>query len=197
MYAKILNNEIVQYPANPRVDNPFVSFPDNWGGGVVEGDEYVVISATTPPSVNLGWSVTEITPTYSNNNWEQAWSVSLQTKPDLKQTVTSYRYNIEVGGVTVNGYPFSTDRESQTKYIAAVVAAAQTPDPASFIMTWKTADGQFIPLTVSSITTVTNAVREHVQNCFDRESEYYNLIDTANNSVLESTDFSAGWPSNN
>jgi hypothetical protein len=197
MYAKISNNQLIQYPANPRLDNPYVSFPDNWGGGIVDEAEYALVEPSSPPSANLGWFATEITPTYSNNKWEQTWSVSLHDKPQLKQIVTSYRYDVEVGGVVVNGYPFSTDRESQTKYIAAVVAAAQTPDPETFIMTWKTSDGQFIPLTVSSITSVTNAVREHVQNCFDKEAEYYNLIDTANTSVLETTDFSAGWPSNN
>jgi hypothetical protein len=43
---------------------------------------------------------------------------------------------------------------------------------------------------------VIGGVRQHVQNCYDKDAEYDQLIDTANTSVLESTDFSANWPSN-
>mgnify|MGYP000435072929 CR=1 FL=1 len=32
---------------------------------------------------------------------------------------------------------------------------------------------------------------------FDKESEYYSLIDNADQNTLEETDFSAGWPNNN
>lgn len=196
MYVKISNNEVIQYPANPALDNPSVSFPAEWGGGAINDSEYALVESVSPPSVNVGWFFTEVNPTYSNNKWEQTWSVSLYDKPQLKQIVTGYRYNVETGGVMVNGYPFSTDRESQTKYIAAVVAAAQAEDPSTFLITWKTADDQFVPLTVTDISSVTTAIRQHVQNCFDKEAEYYHLIDTANNSVLETTDFTAGWPSN-
>ena len=35
MFAKVLNDQIIQYPSNPNIDNPNVSFPANWNGGTI------------------------------------------------------------------------------------------------------------------------------------------------------------------
>jgi hypothetical protein len=62
---------------------------------------------------------------------------------------------------------------------------------------WKTSSDTFINLNANQMLEIISGVRRHVQSCYDKESEYFTLMDTANTSVLESTDFSAGWPVNN
>jgi hypothetical protein len=196
MYAIVLNNEIVQYPANPRVDNPFVSFPDNWGGGEINDIEYVVVSSSTPPSINLGWSYTESTPVQSNSSWQQSWTTSLKPKESIKYDITNKRYEVEVGGVVISNNTYATDRESQTKYVAVAVDISQQINVNAWSITWKTNDNQFVNLNANQMLQVISGVRQHVQNCYDKEAEYYQLIDAANTSTLQSTDFSAGWTSN-
>ena len=196
MYAKISNNEIIQYPANPRTDNSFVSFPDNWGGGEINGNQYVLVSYTNPPSINLGWTYTESTPVQSNGTWHQSWTTSLRSKEEIKQQISNKRYEVEVGGVVIDNNKYSTDRESQTKYVAVAVDISQQSNIDSWSITWKTSDNQFVSLNANQMTQLISSVRQHVQSCYDKEFEYYELIDNANTEVLESTDFSAGWPSN-
>jgi hypothetical protein len=196
MYAKISNNEIVQYPANPAVDNPSISFPSNWNGGEVNGNEYVVINSSMPPMANIGWQITESTPENIGGSWYQTWNTSLKDKDLIKTDVTNFRYQVEVGGVVVANNKYATDRESQTKYVAVAVDVSQA-NVETWSIIWKTTDNQFVNLTAPQMLEVINGVRSHVQTCYDKEAEYYQLIDTANTEVLESTDFSAGWPSNN
>ncbi len=196
MYAKITNNIIVDYPANPRLDNPYVSFPDNWGGGEINGSSYVIVQSTISPSANIGWSVSEITPVYENNLCFQQWSTSLLPKDQIKQAVTNKRYTVETSGVKIANNLYATDRESQTKYVAVAVDISQS-NTETWTITWKTLDNKFVNLNANQALEVVNGVRDHVQLSFNKEAEYYNLIDTSNTSVLESTDFSAGWPSNN
>jgi hypothetical protein len=195
MYAKISNNQLIQYPANPRLDNPYVSFPDNWGGGVINDQEYVLVQPRTPPVPDLGWTITERSPILSDGVWRQTWETTLLNNEGLKNAVTNKRYAVEVGNTRVANNIYSTDRESQTKYVAVAVEISQS-NAESFSITWKTADSQFVTLNAPEMLEVINGVRAHVQNCFNKEAEYYNLIDTANAMVLASTDFSAGWPSN-
>jgi hypothetical protein len=197
MYAKISNNEITRYPANPRVDNPHVSFPDNWGGGEINGNEYVIISYTTPPSVNLGWMYTESTPVQSNGSWQQSWLTSLKSKEEVKREISNKRYEVETGGVRINNHLFATDRESQTKYVAVAVDISQQANINAWSIIWKTFENQFVTLNAQEMTYIIDGVRQHVQSCFNKEAEYYQLIDTASIDVLEATDFSAGWPNNN
>ncbi len=195
MYAIVLNNEIVQYPANPKTDNPNVSFPFNWGGGVINSIEYTVVQSTTPPSINLGWTYTESSPSYDGNSWIQNWSTSLLSKDEIKRQVTSKRYNVEVGGVVISNSTYATDRESQTKYVAVAVDIQQS-NAETWSINWKTQNNQFVSLNANQMLQIISGVRQHVQSSFDKEAEYYQLIDSANTSTLESTDFSAGWPSN-
>lgn len=195
MYAIVFNDEIVQYPSEPYVDNPSVSFPLNWGGGEVNGVQYVLVKNQGAPAVNVGWMAVESTPVKDGDEWKQSWTTSLKSKQELKQDVTDIRYYKEISGVTVANNLYATDRESQTKYVAVAVDIQQS-NSETWSIVWKTQDNKFVNLNATQMTEVINGVRNHVQACFNKEAEYHNLIDTANNEVLESTDFSAGWPTN-
>ena len=196
MYAKISSNTIIKYPAFPTMDHPSVGFPENWQGGTVNDDEYVYVQRTEKPVANVGWEYTEGRPNLSDNGWIQVWNPSLLDKNLIKRAVASKRYEVEVSGITVSNNVYSTDRESQTKYVAVAVDISRS-NAESWSITWKTLENKFVTLNSNQALEIVNSVRDHVQSCFNKEAEYYNLIDTSNNAVLETIDFSAGWPSNN
>jgi hypothetical protein len=195
MYAKITNNQVIQYPANPGLDNPSVSFPAGWGGGPVGINQYVVVVSTQPHVANLGWQFTESIPVQNNGIWEQVWKTELLARDQIKQTVSGKRYSVEVGGVRIANNLYATDRESQTKYVAVALDIQQS-NVETWSITWKTNDNQFVSLNAPQMLEVISGVREHVQNCFNKEAEYYQLIDTSTVEELRLVDFSAGWPSN-
>lgn len=197
MYAIVSNGIITKYPANPAEENINVSFPENWGGGEVNGIHYVRVNPTVPPLANLGWVVVESDPIQNGELWFQSWQSFIKPKEDIKKDVSRKRYEIEVGSVVVANNKYATDRESQTKYVAVAVDIQKQANVDSWSITWKTTENSFVNLNANQMLQVINDVRTHVQQCFDKEAEYYQLIDTANTVVLETTDFSAGWPSNN
>jgi hypothetical protein len=89
--------------------------------------------------------------------------------------IAAARYNAEIAGVTVNGVSIKTDRESQGLITGAALKAMQD---STYSCRWKTESG-FVELTAPQILAIADAVRAHVQSCFDREAELLPLIEAA------------------
>lgn len=195
MFVKVFNNQIITYPANPVGDHPEVSFPINWQGGQIVNDLYKKVVATPMPTVGLGWKHKELTPNLVNGEYVQVWDKELFAKEELKQAITSKRYDVEVNGIIVNGDPIHTDRESQTKIIAIAVDISQS-DIATYSINWKLKNGNFKTFSGIAMANIITSVRNHVQACYNKEAEYLNMIDTMDTNELEDVDFSSGWPSN-
>jgi len=68
-----------------------------------------------------------------------------------------------------------TDRESQALITGAALKAMQDSE---YSCRWKGVSG-FIELTAPQILAIADAVRAHVQGCFDREAELLPLIEAA------------------
>ena len=85
--------------------------------------------------------------------------------------IASARFVAETSGI--NG--IKTDRESQALITGAALAAFADPD---YTCQWKTEAG-FVSLDSVQIKAVAQAVRAHVQSCFDREAELLPLIEAA------------------
>lgn len=85
--------------------------------------------------------------------------------------IATARYNAEIAGV--NG--IRTDRESQGLITGAALKAMQDN---TYTCKWKGIDG-FVTLTAPQIIAIADAVREHVQECFNREATLIALIDNA------------------
>lgn len=199
MFAKISNNQIVQYPASPHSDFPYVSFPDDWQGGTIEGMTYSIVVSSDQPTANLGWGVVEAAPSYDANAGvaTQQWTLALESPSDLSASITNYRYNVETGGVNINGTIFPTDRDSQGKYTGiCLYASLPTTNLQTFSVTWKLANSTFTILNASQVMEIATTVMGHVQAAFAQEDYYLNLINTANSSTLQATDFTQGWPTN-
>jgi hypothetical protein len=98
-----------------------------------------------------------------------------KAKEAKKAEIAQARYNAEIAGITINGVSIKTDRESQGLITGAALKAMQDPD---YTCRWKSIDG-FVELTAPQIIAIADAVRQHVQSCFDHEAELLPLIESA------------------
>ncbi len=98
-----------------------------------------------------------------------------ELKEQKKAEIAASRYTRETAGTTVNSILIDTGRDSQALITGAALAAVIDD---SYSLNWKTSAG-FIHLTAPEIIAVAQAVRAHVQSCFDREGELVAQVDAA------------------
>jgi hypothetical protein len=98
-----------------------------------------------------------------------------KAKEAKKAEIAQARYNAEIAGITINGVSIKTDRESQGLITGAALKAMQDN---TYTCRWKGIDG-FVELTAPQIIAIADAVRQHVQSCFDHEAELLPLIEAA------------------
>ena len=100
------------------------------------------------------------------------WQIPMEElKADKRSELAASRWHAETSGV--NG--IRTDRESQSMITGAALKAMQDSE---YTCKWKT-EGGFVELTAVQILAIADAVRAHVQGCFDREAELLALVDAA------------------
>ena len=131
--------------------------PDNY--------RYVVIGTES------GWL-----PTTDDDRAQRAIDEAAANAPEaLKAIVADRRYRSEIGGCEWNGYPVATDRASQSKLMAEMLAivSATRADPSI----WKMADGQFVSLSNAEMQSLIMTVRAHVANAFQWEAGLVAMID--------------------
>ena len=88
-----------------------------------------------------------------------------------KAEIANARWHAETSGVS----GLRTDRESQAMITGAALKAMQDD---TYSCRWKTEAG-FVEMTAAQILAIADAVREHVQGCFDREAELLALVEAA------------------
>lgn len=98
-----------------------------------------------------------------------------RVKEPKKREITQTRYERETGGLTVDGVTIATDRESQSLITGAALAATRD---SGYACQWKTQSG-FVQLDAATIIKIADAVRAHVQACFDKEAELMALLEAA------------------
>jgi hypothetical protein len=96
-------------------------------------------------------------------------------KTQKKAEIAAARYDAETAGTTVNGITIDTGRDSQALITGAALAAMLDGE---YSLNWKTPTG-FVHLTSPEIIAVAQAVRAHVQSCFDKEGELVARINAA------------------
>lgn len=102
------------------------------------------------------------------------------------------RWSAERSGIVVSSIPVMTDRESQALITGAALQAFMD---ASYSLVWKTATGDFVTLSSAQLLAIAQAVRAHVQACFNREAALTTAIEAAGDATaLAAIDISAGWP---
>lgn len=137
------------------IDKPGISWTQRYGEPVVSIDG--VFAKVTYPVVD--YSEAEVA------------RLLEEAKTNGKGRVAAQRFEREVAGL--NG--MRTDRESQALITGAALKALQDP---GYSCRWKTETG-FVELSAQEILGIADAVREHVQSCFDWEAEKCAEIDEA------------------
>ena len=98
-----------------------------------------------------------------------------EAKAAKRAEIAAARFAAETGGIVVGGAEIRTDRESQAMITGAALKAIQD---AEYSCSWKT-DGGFVQLSAPQILAIADAVRQHVQECFDHERALNALVDAA------------------
>jgi hypothetical protein len=134
------------------------------------------------------------------SGWTEADALAANVPPQViaqakaaaaRQRLAARRYQAEIAGTTwtdANGvaHPVATDRQSQSLVMGALLASTL---PGFAGLNWKMADGTFVALAAADIASLAQAVRAHVQGCFDREAELAPQVDAD-----PTTDIESGWP---
>lgn len=102
---------------------------------------------------------------------EEVAGILEAAKERKRSEIAAARFEAETAGID----GIKTDRESQALITGAALKAMQD---STYTCRWKTESG-FVELTALQISAVADAVRAHVQGCFDREAELLPLIDAA------------------
>lgn len=188
-----------QYPVTEReikLAYPNVSFSQPF----VAPEPYAPVFETPRPDHDaLTQMVREIAPVLTaKGHYEQRWEVvalDAETvaanrearKAELTQQIAARRYAAETAGITVSGIRVDTSRDSQALITGAALSAMRDP---AYVCRWKTPVG-FVELDAPEIMALADAVRAHVQACFDREAELLTAIEEGEYSeeMLEE-----GWP---
>lgn len=104
-----------------------------------------------------------------------------------RASIASKRYDVETSGIVFNGIQIDTGRDSQGMIAGAALGAVLDP---AYVCRWKTPSGS-VTLDSDQLKAVAQAVRAHVQACFDREFE---LIDHFDQGTFTEDMLDDGWP---
>ena len=143
-------------------------------------------STPTPPPKLTGTQVAR----WTVSGWEKlaaAPEPEPPPAPDWPALIAARRFQAETGGVTVQGIPVNTERDSQALLTGAAFAASLDP---AYQIKWKAATG-FVDLTAQQIIGVASAVRAFVQACFNREAE---LLGAVADGSITAEMLEEGWP---
>lgn len=137
------------------IDKPGISWTQRYGEPEVSIDG--VFARVTYPVVD-----------YSE---DEVANILLEAKVDGKARIAAMRFDMETAGLE----GVRTDRESQALITGAALKAMQD---SGYSCRWKTEAG-FVELSAQEILGIADAVREHVQSCFDWEADECVKIDEA------------------
>jgi hypothetical protein len=115
-----------------------------------------------------------------------------EIKANAFAALAERRWRAETGGTLVNGATIATDENAQAKIVGAVLAAMRD---ANYSAQWKMPDGRFSTFSHDQIIAAGDAVRAHVQACFDREASLAaQIVAAADAAAIAAIDLNAGWP---
>jgi len=190
IYARInTSNDVITYPVfkkDLRVRFPHIITKDYGerfeavNPNTKANEIYVAVEVLEKPD-SLSSIYEEATPVLEEGSWKQAWEMRSLTdeeaaeKEEIKTNyLANYRYEVENGGIDVNGTNVLTDQATRSNLIATRILAKED---SNYTAKWKTPDG-FVELNAAQIIGIADAVRDHVQNCFDAEATVLENLST-------------------
>lgn len=137
------------------------------------------VDITGRTDIAVGWVFSDnifSPPLEEKRKQEDEVTAILEAAKERKRgEIAAARFEAETAGIDVNGFTVRTDRESQALITGAALQAIVDYD---YECRWKTSEG-FVHLSAEQIKYIAQAVRAHVQSCFDHESELVALVDAA------------------
>ena len=150
-------------------------------------DGWAVLEEDSKPALDFGEHVEPGEIRKEGDRVIRGWTVVRPTETEFSAIIEARRYTAEVGGTTVSGIPIATDDRSKSLITGAALRATRSAD---YTLRWKTADG-FVDLNADQVIAVADAVSDHVQACFDRESA---LLDAVADGSITAEMLEEGWP---
>lgn len=144
-------------------------------------------------------AATHHAPTWDGTAWAAPVAKSLVLlKSEKTAAITARRWEVETGGITLNGAAIATDAATQAK-LSGALQLVQDDD--TRILDWKGVNG-WISLNAAAVTAIAVAVGTHVQACFSREKALHAAVDAAEDgddlALIDvdagSIDGAGGWP---
>ena len=170
--------------------SPIMELPLNWGNisGVKFLPEEKIKDLSWAGEVGLGWKkVTD--PDLSTVNVTEDW-IGFQ-KANLKQIVSSKRKEMESEVLTFGEKQIKLN--DRTKNALSFKLSGSFNDTDTFI--WKFMNGTY-RVTYSELKEIRNSIDSYLQECFDIEHKFSNLVDmTKETDGLFNLSLSLNWPS--
>ncbi|MCX5495355.1 DUF4376 domain-containing protein [Kaistia dalseonensis] len=111
---------------------------------------------------------------------------------ELKAYAAAKRWQVETGGVMVDGVDIRTDEKSQNRVSGAALLAISDPDLAT--IDWEAQPGVWIEVPAATMKAIGIAVGRHVQACFSALKVVQADIDAGTITTIAEID-AAAWPS--
>jgi hypothetical protein len=112
----------------------------------------------------------------------------LQPSIDLSAYAAQKRWEREVGGIEFAGLTVATDDRSKIMISGARIKADKDP---AFVTSWKGPDGQFLTLDAETIISISDAVLDHVNDCFALEASV--LVQIAEGGIVDADGVDAAF----
>lgn len=157
--------------------------------GTVEADEAGALPLRSTPTKPIKLTGAQVA-RWTGSGWEKlavAPGPEAVQAPDWPAVIAARRFQVETGGVTVEGVQVNTERDSQSLLTGAAFAASLDP---GYHIKWKAATG-FVDLTGEQILGIASQVRAFVQACFNREAE---LLGAVADGSITAQMLEGGWP---
>ncbi len=122
---------------------------------------------------------------------EPAPPAAAPTKDQLKAAAAFKRWQLETGGITLNGALIRTDMDARTNILGAREEAIANP---AYTLNWKDGNGVWVTLDATAIVGISNAMRAHIQGCFDAEKAVHAKIDNDTYTTMEAVNGAVEWP---
>lgn len=156
---------------------PDAAFAYDVGHAILESYGFYRTRKTAQPAELGPWqSVREISPSFVAGHPVQRWEIYNTVNPQeyMRADIADHRFNIETGGIVIDGMPVPTDRNTQSILTSMNLRADRDPE---YRVDFKISPGEYINLGRTEIVALGDAVYAHVQAAFAREKELNERID--------------------
>lgn len=161
------------------VQNFYADADGNFLGSYAGPDE------DRPPQL-IGAIKVHSAPGDASQKWNgNAWVERAMAPLELIAYAADARWRAETRGLAIAGMPVASDDRSKTMIIGARVKADGDP---AFTTRWKAPDGSFATIDAATIILISDAMLQHVADCFAAEDAVISAIEAGEIATAQQVD---------